>query len=258
MKKFLFGFILGAIFFGSIGVAAVKEDTIKIKWDINDIYVDGKLVNMKKSNPAFTYNGVAYIPSYVLSDLDYSPSRSANGQNIILNAKGRQYIPSSAVRTPGESETSDKDNNVNRIFPSSDVTTGAKLTFNVNASEPLTEGNKSYEHFIHVKFQEKSSSVNAKSTFSFQLNEDFRRFSTKFSYITSSDSPRNLEPVTLTVYLTNSSDKVTIYKTYKLSSIQKSIDIDIPLRGYKAIEFDISNTSLKEQEVVMLNPVLVK
>src|SRR5690606_9422625 len=144
------GFILGAIFFGSIGVAAVKEDTIKIKWDINEIYVDGKQVTMKKNNPAFTYNGVAYIPSYVLSDLDYAPSRSSNGNNILLNAKGKEHFPSSAVRAAG-----DDDDNVYRINPSSDVTTRAKVTFNINASEPLKEGNKSYTNYTHFKFQEK-------------------------------------------------------------------------------------------------------
>lgn len=251
MKKFIFGFILGAMFFGSIGVAAVMEDTIKIKWDINEIYVDGKSVALKKNNPAFTYNGVAYVPSYVLSEMGYSPSRSADGKNILLNAKGREYIPSSSLQNTND------DDGLRKIIPSSVDNTRANVTFNVNASEPLVVSSKTYENYIHTKFQQKEKGTKANSSITFQLNEDYRRFSTKFA-LASVDAPKNEEPVTLIVYLTNDQNKVIIYKSYTFNGINKSLDLTVPLRGMKAIEFDITNTSAKEQDLVMLNPIFVK
>lgn len=86
MKKIIFGFLLGSLFFGMVNAYASSSTLIEVFHNIKGISINGKDISLSEKNPAFIYNGLAYVPlRMVTQELEKSVQWNAETQTIKIN-----------------------------------------------------------------------------------------------------------------------------------------------------------------------------
>lgn len=99
-KKFISGFIAGAILFGSMGALAAGGQLIEVFYGIKDIKIDN--VSQMPSQKPFTYNETTYVPLRFISDKLGKPVKwdakeqtiyigKFDGEKIYLGSSGKTH-----------------------------------------------------------------------------------------------------------------------------------------------------------------------
>ncbi|MDP5274699.1 copper amine oxidase N-terminal domain-containing protein [Chengkuizengella axinellae] len=124
--KFITGFVLGALLFGSIGVYASGSNLIEVFYSIKDIKINNES-SMPEQEP-FIYNGTTYVPlRYVSEALDYEVEWDAESKAILIGNAGE-----------GQSETTE----------STDTPLSPKLIKDVEGPEMIELGKASVRALI--------------------------------------------------------------------------------------------------------------
>lgn len=255
MKKFISGFVLGGLLFGTIAAVAAPTATPSVtlkgvQFDLQDVIVDGKPATKQAKNMPFTFNGYSYIPSYMLADLGYTASRTPDKRTVVLKSSGQaNYVVDRNVQTD--------DKNV--------------ISLNTNATTYLTNyevhyksktllkdpANQYHDNYINAQLK---NYENEKAYFGFTvpLDEKYRNFTTK-GYIFQDKSEGSFSgQVQVSAYIVNANNEETLYKTWTWNKLNVIGEMTIPLRYAKSLRFKVTNMGTGQVEFAMLQPVFIK
>lgn len=248
MKKFITGFVCGALLFG--GVSVFAADLKGALFNIDHVEVDGKKITVNSKNKPFTFQGYAYFPSYMLSDLGYAPSRSSNGKTVILNSVGKKVFA-----TSGRVEA-----NVDYLIGSPEiVNTKAESSIMYDSSTVIKEKNgTAHTNYIYAILGDYSQDNKAQAKITYQLDEKYRRFNATAGIIQHQLSDVSPQPVTVDIYITDKGGQTALYETYTYTSAQEISNLIIPLRYADKITFAINSIGNSKAEFAMFDPVFIK
>ncbi|UHA72080.1 hypothetical protein [Paenibacillus sp. 481] len=247
MKKFIAGFVAGGLLFGT--VAAFAQDLKNVLFDISSVQVDGVEVNMKSSNKPFTFNGYAYIPSYMLPDMGYVATRSQDKSGVVLRSVGQAYYPISEDAKIAEA---------NVIPVKTILNSHAFVNVQYKSKELLEDDQKKpYENYIHISLDNNRDSASY-SDITIHLDEKFRRFGAKAQLLKQASDAKLNGAVTVSAYVVNDRNQETLVKSWTLDDNRLSEDMTLSLRYAKSVRFKVTTTHKGQIKFALLNPTIVK
>ncbi|USG65519.1 copper amine oxidase N-terminal domain-containing protein [Brevibacillus ruminantium] len=138
MKRFVSGFIIGAILFGSMQVSGAIGKVIEVSYSINDVKVNQ--VSVHSAQKPFLYNGTAYVPLRFVSEyLGYSVKWDEESNVIHIDQKVTE-----AHTTADKIVETLKANKISLLPPKS-----KDSYFLLNQTTPVSYRNGTYQH-IHI------------------------------------------------------------------------------------------------------------
>lgn len=255
MKKFISGFVLGGLIFGTIAAvaapAATPSVTLKgVQFDLQDVLVDGKPVTKQAKNMPFTFNGYSYIPSYMLADLGYTASRTPDKKTVILKSSGQAYYVVDKNYQTDDKNVISLNTNTTTFLSNIDIQYKSKNSLKDSA-------NNYYDNYIYAQMM---NTENDKSYFGFTvpLDEKFRSFNAKGYLFQDKTSGPFRGEVQVSAYIVNNNNEETLFKTWTWSKLDSIGEMTIPLRYAKSLRFKITNMGEGQVEFAMLQPVFIK
>ncbi|MBB3111000.1 hypothetical protein FHS18_003068 [Paenibacillus phyllosphaerae] len=248
MKKFIAGFLIGGMLFG--GASVFASDLKGVLFNIDAVFVNGEKLATQSKNKPFTFQGYAYVPSYMLTEMGYKPSRSADGRIVYLEETGKAFYPQNGYNmAEGKPFIEAKQINssggtVNVAYESNDLI--------------ATNDGKKYGNYIHFLLSKNEEVSKTESSVTFEPEEKFRSFNTKVSIVKKKQAALPTSAVTLKVYTTDEAGKETLYQSYIFSVNKRSANISIPLRYVDKVRFAVSGSAAETSEFAMLDPVFIK
>ncbi|MDQ0194711.1 hypothetical protein [Paenibacillus wynnii] len=248
MKKFISGFVCGAILFG--GVTVFAADLKGALFNINNVEVDGKKITVNSQNKPFTFQGYAYFPSYMLSDMGYTPSRSSDGKTITLNSTGKKVYATGGAVGPG----------IDYLIAASDVVNTSALSSVAYDSSTIIRDQKGTTHsnYMYAMLGDNTPDSKGQVKITYQVDEKYRQFNAKAGVIQHQLGNMSTQPITLTVYTTDKAGQTTLYGTYNYTSKQSLTNLIVPLRYVDKITFTMSSVGDAKVEFAMFDPVFIK
>lgn len=242
MKKFRFmsGFIVGGLLFGSVGAyAATNSKMIEVFFNVNDIKVN-KISKMPKDNQPFIYNGSTYVPLRFVADALGQPAK---------------WVPETRTILIGDTETENEyylgDNIKPMNYRNSFMTVfqGKIDEYNgyiVNANYFETDNvNNKYENFLIMGAGETSGVTE------FPLNGQYKKFKAKF---TLPDAHKGTKAIaTLEI---KGDDKVLWTKSIKAGDFP--IDIDVDVKNFNKITLTLTSSENNGVSAGLYNARLTK
>lgn len=248
MKKFITGFVVAGLLFGG---ATLNANVASPKFDIAKIISDGKELDIKKNKRAITYLNVAYIPSNLLPDLGFKPSRSKDGTTVYLETTGREYYPVNA-RTGSEKDY---------VISSYQISQSASASLTVaHDSQTLIKGadKQNYANYIYANFKSDAQGLGQKTDISFKTEEKFRLFKAKANLIADKDGKLPSGSFAISVYTKEPGGQSKLYQKYALTAKNATTSIAVPLRYVDEVLVTFSGDGENVGDVMLADPIFIK
>lgn len=225
MKKFITGFLLGAVLFtGMTTFAATNGNLIEVFYNIEDIVIEGKS-KMPEQKP-FVYNGSTYVPlKYVSENLGYKVGWDGKTKTVYVGDQ------------PGE----------NKTYPGKDIfdmnTSNFGIHYAYNDVKIYDNINNVYDSYILMH------TLSGPNYIEFALNGEYTNFTALESL---TQKFRSSTDCNLKIYL----DDTLIYKeNFKAGDMPENINLDIT--GGVKIKFEMEGIE-RESQIGLFNPVFTK
>ena len=178
-KKFITGFIAGAITFSSIGVFAAGGKAIEVFYSIKDIKIDN-VSQMPKEKP-FTYNGTTFVPLRFIADKLGQPIKyDTNTQTIFIG----KFDGEKVYLGDGVKHSDDK-----TIALSYEYSNGSKTV--------KDKIKKEHSKYLLLKY-EPTMTKKPSGQFIFDLNREYTKFSATIGFTEESGEIDN--PIQVRIY----------------------------------------------------------
>lgn len=179
MRKFIAGFIIGAIMFSSIGAFAAGGKLIEVFYGIKDVKID-KVSQMPNQKP-FTYNGTTYVPLRFISEKFGKPVKfDSKDQTIYIGE-----FDGEKVILGNDMEHSDYE--------------ATALTFEYgNGKKVIKDKLKNeYSQYLLLNY-EPTMTKRPSAKFTFDLNKNYTKFFTTIGF--TDDSGEIDKPIQVRIY----------------------------------------------------------
>lgn len=232
MKKFISGFVAGAILFGSIGVFAVGGQLIEINYGIKDIKINN-VSQMPKQKP-FTYNGTTFVPLRFIADKLGQPVKYDSAAQTIFIGKfdgEKEYLGSKKTHSDYEVKA---------------------LSYEYSdGSKPIKDNLRNvHTQYLLLKYQptmtEKPSGM-----FNFKLNKNYTKFYASIGFIEGFDGVD--KPVRINIY----ADDKRIYAG-EVERGELPADVNLDLTDVINLRIETSLDSEKASQVALFDAYLVQ
>ncbi|WP_458411712.1 stalk domain-containing protein [Schinkia sp. CFF1] len=163
-KKFITGFIAGAITFSSIGVFAAGGKAIEVFYSIKDIKIDN--VSQMPSQKPFTYNGTTFVPLRFIADKLKQPVKfDTKTQTIFIG----QFDGEKVYLGDG-------------IKHSDDDTTALSYEYSNGTKTVKDNLKKDHSKYLLLKYEPTMTQKPA-GKFTFNLNKQYTKFFATMGFI---------------------------------------------------------------------------
>ncbi len=231
-KKFITGFIAGAITFSSIGVFAAGGKVIEVFYSIKDIKIDN-ISQMPKQQP-FTYNGTTFVPLRFIADKLGQPIKyDAETQTIFIGKfDGEKVYVGDGLQLANLKGTQ---------FSAQTINETAKL-------KDVLEN----EYSKYILLDYKSTDVDKPSgEFEIPINHEYTKFNSTISFTENSNRPD--KPIQFNIY----ADGKRIYAgTIEPGALPK--DINLNIEDVRTLKFSTNTDSQKGVQLALFDAYLVK
>ncbi|CAM4339432.1 hypothetical protein [Paenibacillus tarimensis] len=249
MKKFIAGVVVGGMLFGGVSVFAAELKNVI--FNIDSVVVDGQSIGVQSKNKPFTFQNYGYFPSYMLYELGYKPSRSADGRTVYLESIGKNYYP--LLSTAGGPAVD------GRIPTQQLVNYYSTTKIGHEGSAPIkAPGGTEHFSYILTSLNKASDGTRPQTEITFQPDEKFVYFKATAALVTHETKNLPEGTVTLRVYVTSETGKEVLFSTHAVSASKKTAEVAVPLRYVSKIKFSVTGQPSEEAEFALLDPVFVK
>lgn len=216
--------------------------SIQYKEQFSKINIDGlEISGSKLTNKPIIMNGVTYFPSSLLPELGFTPSRSEDKKGVVLMSNGTVMYPKFV-------------NKEDDILQPEIKSEGSTLSESFVGTENPVKDSKgtSYSNFIYTNFFESNS--NNSASFTFTVNNHFRRFTTTAGFIEKNHGKNN-DPISLSIVLTYLDGRQPKTYNYEFNEKQTVLpkELNFALRQVAKVQIVIKSTSKLPQEFALLN-----
>jgi hypothetical protein len=231
MKKFIFGFVAGALLFGTATVyAATGGNMIEVFYNIKDIKIN-KISSMPDEEKPFVFNGTTYVPlRYVAEAFGQKVEWEGETQTILIGESGKNddgYYLGDKIKSLG-------------TFRSEGFGSGMKSVYNGAVVEKVLEdgnikntgtdnlGKKYNNHLTLTTYGDISTT--------YPLNNEYKRFK---AHLSLSEAYKNMNDTAKFQIILDDNPLPTQYEL-KAGDLPQEIDIDVS--GANKITFKLNKT----------------
>lgn len=178
-KKFITGFIAGAITFSSIGAFAASGKAIEVFYSIKDIKIDN--VSQMPDQKPFTYNGTTFVPLRFIADKLEQPIKyDAKSQTIYIGKFDGEKVYLGDGKTHSDYDAT-------------------ALSFEYGSGSKTIKDNlkKEYSKYLLFKY-EPTMTEKPSGKFVFDLNKNYTKFYATIGF--TEDSGEIDKPIQVRIY----------------------------------------------------------
>lgn len=231
-KKFITGFIAGAITFSSIGAFAAGGKVIEVFYNIKDIKIDN--ISQKPTQQPFSYNGTTFVPLRFIADQLGQPVKfDSKSQTIYIG----QFDGEKVYLGDGEKH-SDHD------------TTALSFEYSNGSKSVKDKLNKEHSKYLLLKY-EPTMKEKPSAKFTFDLNKNYTKFFTTIGF--TKDSGEIDKPIQVRIY----ADDKRIYAG-QIERGKLPADINLDITGTVTLRIETDLDSEKSAEVCLFDAYFEK
>lgn len=220
-RKFITGFIAGAITFSSIGAFAASGKAIEVFYSIKDIKIDN--VSQMPVQKPFTYNGTTFVPLRFIADKLGQPIKYDAGTQIIYIGKfdGEKHYFGDVIKHSDYDATA--------------------LSFEYSDGTVIKDKlNKEHTKYLLLKYEPTMTEKPA-AEFTFDLNKNYTKFFTTIGFTNNSGDID--KPIQVRIY---ADDKRIYAGQIERGKLPADISLDIKEVVKLRIETDLDSEKSAE------------
>ena len=252
MKKFVLGFIVGALLFSTASVFAASGKMIQVFYMVKDIKINqvSKMPNNPEQKP-FVYNGTTFVPlRFISENLGYPVKWDGQNQTIYIGETGEE----NAIY-PG--------NGINHMnYQEGDISNQFRYVYDSKTETDYVFANKSiikdnvgnqYDKFITLYLFSYANESKKWNFLEFPLNGNYKSFKAKVGLTDSYKSTK--ENIKVQILL---DDKVVYEQLFKAGDFPQDVEIDTSNALKIQLKASATADYIDEAEIGFFNARFIK